>query len=327
MLKKIFSKQRLFSYLLILITLSLFKIKACVESSLKKTTSVTLGLNWKPEPQFGGFYEAQISGEFTGHQLEVKILEGGSGTPTVQMLTNNKIDYGIVSAEELIIANEKNPTDKLIALYAVYKTNPQMILTHEERGFKNLKDVFQNEGTLAIQQGLSYFQFLKKLYQPLKVRLVPYLGGIAHFQNDKKFSQQGFVNSENLLAEKAGLKTKIFLIAESGFNPYTTVLATQAERLKKSAPQVEQMRDAVRAGWARYLESPSATNKHMMSLNKAMDVSVMEKAAAGQKDLIEIKGEKLGEMKLLRWKKLQEQLKELGLIKQLPDPQEYFLKQ
>ena len=327
MLKKIFSKQKLICFLLVLILLNLLKINSFAQSSPKKTTTLTLGLNWKPEPQFGGFYEAQIAGEFTQRQLEVKILYVGSGTRTVQLLANNKIDYGIVSAEALIIANEKNPTNKLIALYAVYKTNPQMILTHDERGFKNLKDIFQNDGTLAVQQGLSYFQFLKKLYQPLKVRLVPYLGGIGNFQNDKNFSQQGFVNSENLLAEKAGLKIKIFLVAESGFNPYTTVLATQAERLKKSAPQVQQMREAVRAGWTRYLESPSASNKFMLSLNKAMDISVMEKAATAQKDLIEVKGEKLGEMKLLRWKKLQEQLKELGLIKQLDDPQEYFLKQ
>ena len=50
-----------------------------------------LALNWKPEPQFGGFYAAQLNGEFKKRHLDVEIIEGGSGTPTVQMLANKKI--------------------------------------------------------------------------------------------------------------------------------------------------------------------------------------------------------------------------------------------
>ncbi len=295
------------------------------QENLPKSVSLKLGLNWKAEPQFGGFYEAQQQGHFSKENLQVEIIEGGSGTPTVQMLVHNQIDYGIISAEELIVANEKNPKSPLVAIYTVYKTNPQMIMTHAERNFKNLKDVFQSEGRLALQQGLSYVQFLTKLYAPIKVAFVPYLGGVGNFQADKKYSQQGFINSEDLLAEKAGLKIKTFLVAESGFNPYTTVLATQQSRLKTSPQEVQNMKKAVQSGWKAYLNSPASTNKHLASLNKVMDQSVLQKSSDRQKKLIDLPGETLGEMKLERWKTLQDQLFELGLIKNKLPAESYLL--
>ena len=57
---------------------------------------ISLALNWKPEPQFGGFYAAQQAGAFTSRGLTVDILPGGSGTPTIQMVGAGKVDYAIV---------------------------------------------------------------------------------------------------------------------------------------------------------------------------------------------------------------------------------------
>ena len=290
------------------------------QTAAKPTKKLSLGLNWKAEPQFGGFYTAQIKNIYEKNNLSVEIIEGGSGTPTVQMLSHDKIDYGIVSAEELLISNERNPQNQLVALYAVYKTNPQMIMTHAERNFASLKDVFQNEGILALQQGLSYAQYLKKLYQPVKANLVPYLGGIGNFQNNKKYSQQGFINSEDLLAEKKGLKIKTFLVADSGFNPYTTVLATQLKRVKSNRDEVLHMIQSTRQGWTEYLKSPQETNVFLAKINKAMDADTMNKAAVSQQSLIEVSGETLGKMKPERWEKLQTQLHELKVVKSKTTP-------
>jgi len=52
----------------------------------KKEAGVKLALNWKPDPQFGGFYAAEKLGLFQKEGLTVEILPGGAGTPTVQMV-------------------------------------------------------------------------------------------------------------------------------------------------------------------------------------------------------------------------------------------------
>ena len=76
-----------------------------------------LQLNWKPEPEFGGFYTAKQSGAYARHNLDIDIVPGGVGTPTVQMLAAGKVPFGIISADELIIARS-NGAD-VVALFAV----------------------------------------------------------------------------------------------------------------------------------------------------------------------------------------------------------------
>jgi len=294
-------------------------------TGLAATIKIKLALNWKAEPQFGGFYAAQQNGEFKKRGLDVEIQEGGSGTPTVQMLGANKTDYAIVSSEEIIIAKEHG--SNIVALFATYQTNPQAIMTHEERHFTSLKEVFTSEGTLSMQSGLSYAQFLLKKYPHPKVKIVPDLGGISNFIKDPLYSQQCFFTSEPILAEKNGIKTKTFLVSDEGFNPYTTVLATSSETLKKDPKTAKAFVEAVRAGWSEYLKNPEPTNKFMAGINKSMDAETFAKSAAAQKNLIETsetKQKSLGTMSEERWKNLVSQMKELKIIKKDLNTQELY---
>lgn len=283
-------------------------------------TNVKLALNWKPEPQFGGFYAASLNGDDAKQGLKIELLEGGSGTPTVQMLANGTVDFAIVSAEEIAINNDRNPKNKVVALFAVYQTNPQMVMCHAERGFKSLKDVYMSDGVLALQSGLTYAQFLKGHYPDSKVKIVPYLGGIANYVSDKNYCQQGFVTSEPLSAQKAGQPAKVFLVADEGFNPYTTVVAMRASTLDSRPDLAKKMIAAVRAGWTSYLKNPKTTNEAMAKLNKAMDLDTFKKSAAAQVPLIETAEAKtngLGSMTAERWTLLVSQLKNLKVIRDI----------
>ncbi len=73
-------------------------------------------------------------------------------------------------------------------------------------------------------------------------------------------SQQCFVTSEPLTAARAGLKVTTFLVAERGYNPYTTVLVTTREHLQRNPDEVQRMVATVRSGWEAYLADPAATN-------------------------------------------------------------------
>jgi NitT/TauT family transport system substrate-binding protein len=285
-----------------------------------------LALNWKPEPQFGGFYAAEIGGHFKKNGLEVEILPGGAGTPVVQMVAAGKMDFGIVSADEVVISRSRGST--IVALFAAYQTNPQGIMVHADRELSSLKEVYLQPGTLAIQKGLPYAMYLEKKFalktdnkKSTQVKIVPYLGGIANMLNDKSFSQQCFVTAEPLAAEKAGLKTKTFLIADEGYNPYTTVLVTRAEVIEKDPARVKAMVAAVRAGWRSYIDHPDETNKFMQSLNKSMDEATFRESAAAQKSLVETaetKAKGLGVMTEERWSVLTQQLLDLKLIQKAP---------
>lgn len=278
---------------------------------------ITLTLNWKPEPEFGGFYAAEVEGIFKKYGLDVVIQEGGSGTPTPQMLASMKTDFAIVSADEIVLAHARG-SKNLVGIFATYQTAPYGIMTHQERNFKSLEDVLKSDGTLVWITGLPYTVYLSKKFGPVKSTLAPYQGGIGVFQNDKKVSQQCFVSSEPLLAKKAGLNVKTFLVADAGFNPYTAVLATHKKLLEKDNKKVELVVKAIREGWQAYLKNPDKTNAHMSKLNKAMSPEIFKESAEAQKFLVETEETKksgLGTMTVDRWQILVEQLLDIGLIK------------
>ncbi|MDG0816591.1 ABC transporter substrate-binding protein [Bdellovibrio svalbardensis] len=286
--------------------------------------TVSLALNWKAEPEFGGFYAAELEGYFAQQGLKVDIIQGGSGTPTVQMLANKKVDFAIVSADEIILSQDRNSKNKVKALYAVYQTAPYIVMSHKERGFKNLKEVFTSDGVLSMQSGLPYFQFLVKKFGKPKVKVVPYLGGVANFINDKNFSQQGFLTTEPLSAEKSGAKVQTFMIADEGFNPYLVVLATTEDTLKNKPDLVKKVLKAVDQGWKNYLSAPDKANHYMATLNKSLNLETFKSAAEIQKPLIVVKDVKLGSMMESRWDTLASQLKDLGLIKITPKATDLF---
>ncbi len=301
-----------------------FNNKAISEPSVLQTTSVQLALNWLPEPQFGGFYNALVSGEFEKNKLNVEILKGGSGTPTIQMLAKGVVDFAIVSAEEILLSNDKNRRNQIIALFATFQVNPQILMSHKERNFRNISDLLQSDGYLAWQSGLSYSLFLRKKYPQIKVKMVPYLGGLTQFQKDKNLSQQGFITSEPLAAEKLGIKINTFLVSEEGFNPYTTVLAVKKDYYLKNKDLAERMVRSIRKGWDDYLNDPSLANNKMNELNPSMDKETFNKSAKSQENLIRSEGN-LGSMNSERWKKLISQMKELNLIKGNLKAEDQFL--
>lgn len=284
--------------------------------SSSKTSKTRLALNWKPDPEFGGFYAA----DYARHGLDVEILPGGAGTPTVQMIGAGSAEFGIVAADDALIARAQN--NNVVSLFAVFQKNPMGIMVHASRGLKSIEDVLKG-GTLAIQSGLPYARLLKKKYGFDKVKVVPSPGGdLAAFLNDKDFAQQCFLMDEPLQAKRKGVEVTVFSVADMGYNPYTTVLATSASFLDKNPDLVKNMVAAVREGWRTYLDNPNAANEKMHALNPTVALDSFAQSAAAQASLID--ANPLGGMTKERWETLAGQLKELGDIPQMPDVDKAF---
>jgi NitT/TauT family transport system substrate-binding protein len=289
--------------------------------SCGSSPKIRLALNWKPDPQFGGFYAAP----FQEAKLDIEILPGGAGTPTVQMIGAGSAEFGIVSADELVVA--RSGGNDVVALFAVFQDTPQGIMVHAERKLAAIEEVFE-EGTVALQRGLAYARLLEKQFGFDHVKIVPSPGGdITAFLHDPLFAQQCFVVSEPLQAKKAGANVTVFPVADTGFNPYTTVLATSAKYLQANPGAVESVVQAVRTGWRAYLADPKPTNEKMWALNPSMDAATFAEVADAQRPFIEnedtaVAG--LGSMTQQRWEKLIGQLAGLGDIPKLIPAQDCF---
>lgn len=299
---------------------------ACGLFQTAHAQELKLALNWKPEPQFGGFYAAQSG--FAKEKLNIKILEGGSGTPTIQMVAAGTAEYAVISGDELVIAHARGSKD-VVALFATYQVNPQAIMTHSEKKYASIESVLKDgSATLLWQSGLPYAQFLMKKYAPVKVKQGPTQGGIGAFMSDKNIAQQCFFTSEPLTAKKQKVNTNTLLVADTGYNPYTTVLVTLKSRLEKHPKEVAQVVKAVREGWQQYIADPTKTNELMQKLNPSMAADTFKASAESQKSLIvtdETKKSGLGSMTLERWDTLVNQLADLSVIKEKPVAKDLFV--
>jgi NitT/TauT family transport system substrate-binding protein len=198
-------------------------------SSGNDSNTVTIGLNWVPEPEFGGIYAAEQIGAFKQRGLDVEIRPGGAGAPIWQQVAAGKLPFGIASADEIMIGRARGAD--IVAVFAIYQTNPQGIMVHQSRGLTSIGDAFKS-GTLATETGLPYAQFLEKKFGASGgAQRVPYVGGITNFLNDKDYAQQCFVFSEPIAAKRQGADAQVFLVADAGYNPYTGVVITSGEYL------------------------------------------------------------------------------------------------
>ena len=286
-----------------------------------KSAKTKLALNWKPEPEFGGFYAAPYS----KHGLDVEILPGGTGTPTVQMVGAGSVDFGIVSADEVILARSHG--NDVVALFAVFQDSPTGIMAHASRNLTSIGDVLK-DGTIALESGLPFARLLERKYGFSHVKVVPSPGGdITSFLHDEKFAQQCFLTSEPIAARKQGASVKVFAVSEIGYDPYTTVLAISGDSLRKNPDRAKAMVAAVRDGWRAYLDDPKAANQQMNQLNPTMDAETFAEVADAQKPFIETDATRrngLGTMSRERWETLIAQFKDLGDISQTIPADECF---
>jgi NitT/TauT family transport system substrate-binding protein len=302
----------------ILILLGAMALTGCHRNT-GATKPTTITLDWKPEPEFGGFYQAELAGSFKNRDLSVELKSGGVGAPMWQLVASGQTEFATTAADEVLVARARGAD--VVAVFAVYQTFPQGIMVHKARSFQSIADVFNHPGILAAEDA-TWLKFLLGKFGPPKVSIIPYGSGVATFLAKPDYSQQCFVTSEPLLAAAQGGDPQTFLIADAGFNPYTTVLITRGDTIQNHPKKVKAIVDACREGWRQYLDDPSAANAAMGKLNPEMDAKTFAQAAAAQKPLIETaetKSRGLGTMSADRWNELSKQLVDLKvLVKPIP---------
>ena len=132
-------------------------LAACRKKGAGASGAVKLQLNWVPEPEFGGLYEARASGAFSKEGLEVELVGGGASSPVVQLVATGGADFGVVAGEELVVARARGVD--LVAIYATYQTSPQGLMVHASRGLERVDDLAG--GTLALDTGAPFGAFVQ----------------------------------------------------------------------------------------------------------------------------------------------------------------------
>ena len=150
----------------------------------------------------------------------------------------------------------------------------------------------------------------------------PYTFNPQPFLADENSAMQGYVTSEPYAIEKgAGFKPSIFLLADRGFNSYSTLIETRRDLVEKNPDLVQRFVDASVIGWYTYLYGDSGPgNALIKKTNPEMTDDLLAYSIAKMKEYgIVDSGDTIrlgiGAMTDARWKSFHDKMVKVGVIK------------
>ena len=228
-------------------------VAATLGEPLQAADKITYGTNWVAEAEHGGFYQAVADGTYAKYGLEVTIVPGGPQINNRLLLAVGKIDFymGANLLQAFDAVANKIPT---VVVASMFQKDPQVLLAHPDSGVEKFADL-KNLNILVSSEGVAtYYQWLKSQYGFREEQVRPYTFNPQPFLADKKLAMQGYVTSEPFVVEKqGGFKPKIFLLADQGFDTYSTTIEVRTDLVKKNPALVQRFVDASIIGWYNYI--------------------------------------------------------------------------
>ncbi|MEA2983981.1 MAG: NitT/TauT family transport system substrate-binding protein [Alphaproteobacteria bacterium] len=252
-------------------------------ASAQTLDKVTFGTNWVAEAEHGGFYQAVADGTYKKYRLDVTIIPGGPNVNNRILLPAGKLDF-FMSANSLQAFDAAEQNIPTVSVAAIFQKDPQVLLAHPDvASFDDLKTrtLFVSKEGMA-----SYFQWLKADFGFKDSQVKPYTFNPQPFLVDKRSAMQGYVTSEPHAVEKqGGFKPKIFLLADKGFDSYSTLVETRRDLIEKKPDLVQRFVDASIIGWYNYLYGDNeAANALIRKHNPEMSDELLAYSIAKMKE-------------------------------------------
>jgi NitT/TauT family transport system substrate-binding protein len=246
---------------------------------------VTFGTNWVPEPEHGGFFQAVADGTYRKYGLDVTIVPGGPNENNRMLLIAGRIDF-FMAANTLMSFDAVANNVPVVTVAAIFQKDPQVLLTHPEAKITKLEELKPLTLFVSKEGVSSYFQWLKSEYGFSEDKVKPYTFNSQPFLADKHSAMQGYVTSEPYAVEKAaGFKPGVILLADNGFNTYSTLIETRRDMIDKKPDLVQRFVNASVIGWYTYLYGDNAAGNAMIKkLNPEMTDELLAYSVAKMKE-------------------------------------------
>ncbi|TMJ28556.1 MAG: ABC transporter substrate-binding protein [Alphaproteobacteria bacterium] len=219
---------------------------------------VRFGTNWVAEPEHGGFYQALADGTYRQYGLDVTIVPGGPQVNNRILLPVGRLDFfmsaNLLQAFDAVA--QKVPT---ISVAAMFQKDPQVLIAHPDAGVENFEDLKKLTLFVSKEGVATYFQWMKSEFGFSEAKVKPYTFNPQPFLADKNSAMQGYVTSEPYAIEQqGGFRPKIFLLADYGFDTYSTLIETRRDLVENKPDLVRRFVEASILGWYHFLYDDNA---------------------------------------------------------------------
>ncbi len=296
-------------------------VLAATSAHAQTLDKVSFGTNWVAEAEHGGFYQALADGTYRKFGLDVTIVPGGPNVNNRILLPVGKIDF-FMSANTLQSFDAVEQNVPTVAVAASFQKDPQVLIAHPDQGIEKFEDLKRLTLFISKEGIASYFQWLKADYGFSEARVKPYTFNPQPFLADKNSAMQGYVTSEPYAIEKqAHFVPKVFLLADQGFNTYSTLIETRRDLVASKPGLVQRFVDASIVGWSNYIyHDNKAGNDLIKKQNPEMTDDLLAYSVAKMKEYgIVDSGDSIdlgiGAMTDAHWKSFFDKMVHAGVVK------------
>ncbi len=213
---------------------------------------VTFGTDWKAQAEHGGFYQAVAAGIYRKHGLDVTLRPGGPQVNHAQLLAAGRLDFNMTS-DSFGSYNFTRENVPMLAVAALFQKDPKVLISHPGVGNDSLQALKGKPVMIGSDSRAGFWLFLKSKFGYTDDQIRPYNFNVVPFLADKNASQQGYLSSEPLTIEKAGVKPVVHLIADYGYSSYAAIVQTSQKLVTEKPDLVQRFVNASIEGWYSYM--------------------------------------------------------------------------
>ena len=256
----------------------------CLAPPAPAADKFVFGTNWKAEAEHGGFYQALAEGRYVNYGLEVTIREGGPQVNHNQLLAAGALDAAMISnnAEGLNFLKNGIP---MVTVAAFFQKDPQVLLAHPGSPIRSIPEMKGRPIMISADSRDTWWRYFELRFGFDESQIRRYTFNLAPFLVNRAAIQQGYVTSEPFMARKEGVEAKVFLIADTGWPAYSTLVTVSKELAATSPSVVQRFLNASIEGWYSYLYGdPTPGNRLIKATNPEMPDSLIAYGIAKMKE-------------------------------------------
>jgi NitT/TauT family transport system substrate-binding protein len=235
-------------------------------------TRINFATDWKAQAEHGGFYQAIASGIYARYGLDVNLRPGGPAVDNQQLLAAGALDIAMGS-NTFFGLNMVQAGAPVRVVASIFQKDPQILMTHPRTDVNSLADMKGKPIMIGSSSRNTFWVWLKARYGFTDDQIRPYTFNMAPFLVDRNAIQQGYLSSEpNLVKKEGNIDAKVFLLADSGYPSYSSMIMAQQSLIDRNPKVVQDFVNATIEGWYSYLwGNPAPANALIKRDNPDMD--------------------------------------------------------
>jgi len=234
---------------------------------------VSVRLKWLHQVQFAGNYVAVQEGYYKDEGLNVKIepINFDEINTTIELVASGKNDFGITSAEQIIVARSKGVPVRAVAV--IFRTSPLVLISIDDIVINKPEDLIgKNVGIYQGQSSLTYTTMM----QNAGIDLSQITTGLPTSFNTLECLTSfdvcsGYATDGVVEIESKGHTPHVIWPNEYGVPFYADVIFTTDDYIAKHPDVVAGFVQATLKGWQTAIENPTLATDDTLVFDPKLD--------------------------------------------------------